>query len=57
MQLGFTAGTVPVEKLAPFERLLFRSTRGNMFLKFTPVRRGGEGRGEVVGGRKAGRVC
>ena len=38
VQLGFVAGTIPVEKLAPFERLLFRATRGNMFLKFTPVR-------------------
>lgn len=37
MQLGFVAGTIPVEKLAAFERLLFRATRGNMFLKFTPV--------------------
>ncbi|EFN56991.1 hypothetical protein CHLNCDRAFT_34870 [Chlorella variabilis] len=37
VQLGFVAGTIPVEKLAPFERLLFRATRGNMFLKFTPV--------------------
>lgn len=37
MQLGFVAGTIPVEKLAAFERLLFRATRGNMFLKFTAV--------------------
>ncbi|KAL4446730.1 hypothetical protein ABPG77_007974 [Micractinium sp. CCAP 211/92] len=37
VQLGFVAGTIPVEKLAAFERLLFRATRGNMFLKFTPV--------------------
>jgi hypothetical protein len=33
------AGTIPVDKLAAFERLLFRATRGNMFLKFTPVSR------------------
>lgn len=38
MQLGFVAGTIPVEKLAAFERLLFRATRGNMYLKFAPVR-------------------
>lgn len=37
VQLGFVAGTIPVEKLAAFERLLFRATRGNMFLKFTTV--------------------
>lgn len=37
VQLGFVAGTIPVEKLAAFERLLFRATRGNMFLKFTAV--------------------
>ncbi|PSC76142.1 V-type proton ATPase subunit a3-like isoform A [Micractinium conductrix] len=37
VQLGFAAGTIPVEKLAAFERLLFRATRGNMFLKHTPV--------------------
>lgn len=37
VQLGFVAGTIPVEKLAAFERLLFRATRGNMFLKFSPV--------------------
>ena len=40
MQLGFVAGTIPVDKLAAFERLLFRATRGNMFLKFTPVSEG-----------------
>ncbi|GAB4815451.1 hypothetical protein N2152v2_002497 [Parachlorella kessleri] len=37
VQLGFVAGTIPVEKLAAFERLLFRATRGNMYLKFAPV--------------------
>jgi V-type H+-transporting ATPase subunit a len=41
VQLGFVAGTIPVEKLAAFERLLFRATRGNMFLKFTSVGRRG----------------
>jgi V-type H+-transporting ATPase subunit a len=40
VQLGFVAGTIPVDKLAAFERLLFRATRGNMFLKFTPVSEG-----------------
>lgn len=28
---------VAQEKLTPFERLLFRATRGNMFLKSSPV--------------------
>ncbi|KAL4443611.1 hypothetical protein ABPG75_011348 [Micractinium tetrahymenae] len=37
VQLGFVAGTVPVEKLAAFERLLFRATRGNVVLKHTAV--------------------
>jgi len=37
VQLGFVAGTIPVDKLAPFERLLFRATRGNMFLRSVAV--------------------
>ena len=37
VQLGFVAGTIPVDKLAPFERLLFRATRGNMYLKSVAV--------------------
>eukprot|EP00889_Picochlorum_renovo_P003738 jgi/Picre1/30768/NNA_006128.t1 len=37
VQLGFVAGTIPVDKLAPFERLLYRATRGNMYLKYVPV--------------------
>jgi vacuolar-type H+-ATPase subunit I/STV1 len=37
VQAGFVAGTVPVDKLAPFERLLFRATRGNVFLRAAPV--------------------
>ena len=37
MRLGFVAGMVAQEKLTPFERLLFRATRGNMFLKSSPV--------------------
>lgn len=37
MRLGFVAGVVALEKLAPFERLLFRATRGNMFLKYSPI--------------------
>lgn len=53
MQLGFAAGTIPVEKLAAFERLLFRATRGNMFLKHTPVRRAGAAGGGCRGGISA----
>ena len=37
VQLGFIAGTIPVDKLASFERLLFRATRGNMFLRSVGV--------------------
>ena len=37
VRLGFVAGVISQEKLTPFERLLFRATRGNMFLKSSPV--------------------
>lgn len=37
MRLGFVAGTIAEDKLHAFERLLFRATRGNMFLKFSSV--------------------
>lgn len=37
VRLGFVAGVIQQEKLIPFERLLFRATRGNMFLKSTAV--------------------
>lgn len=33
VQLGFVTGTVLSEKLPAFERILFRATRGNMFLR------------------------
>lgn len=36
-RLGFVAGLIQTEKLIGFERLLFRATRGNMFLRKTPV--------------------
>ncbi|CAI5534727.1 unnamed protein product [Closterium sp. Naga37s-1] len=32
-RLGFVTGLVPLSKVLTFERLLFRATRGNMFLK------------------------
>ena len=32
-RLGFVAGVIPQEKISAFERVLFRATRGNMFLK------------------------
>jgi V-type H+-transporting ATPase subunit a len=35
--LGFVAGLIQQGKMAAFERLLFRVTRGNMFLKSTSV--------------------
>ncbi|KAK9862645.1 hypothetical protein WJX84_005113 [Apatococcus fuscideae] len=37
VRLGFVAGVIQQDKLMPFERLLFRATRGNMFLKNVPV--------------------
>ena len=37
VQLGFVAGTIPVDKLGQFERLLFRATRGNMYLRSMSV--------------------
>ena len=37
IRLGFVAGMIAQEKLTPFERLLFRATRGNMFLKSSGV--------------------
>lgn len=33
VKLGFVSGLVPKEKSTAFERILFRATRGNMFLK------------------------
>ena len=36
-RLGFVAGTILEDKLNAFERLLFRATRGNMFLKNASV--------------------
>ena len=37
VQLGFLAGTIQLDRLAAFERLLFRATRGNMFLRHSAV--------------------
>jgi V-type H+-transporting ATPase subunit a len=37
LRLGFVAGTIPEDKLNSFERLLFRATRGNMYLKSISV--------------------
>ncbi len=36
-RLGFVAGMIAEDKLHSFERLLFRATRGNMFLKSASV--------------------
>lgn len=33
VRLGFISGLVPKEKSMAFERILFRATRGNVFLK------------------------
>ncbi|KAK1304614.1 Vacuolar proton ATPase a3 [Acorus calamus] len=37
VKLGFVSGLVPKEKSMAFERILFRATRGNMFLKQIPI--------------------
>lgn len=37
IRLGFVAGTIPLDKQFAFERLLFRATRGNMYVRFAPV--------------------
>eukprot|EP00246_Nothoceros_aenigmaticus_P002154 TRINITY_DN12951_c0_g1_i1.p1 TRINITY_DN12951_c0_g1~~TRINITY_DN12951_c0_g1_i1.p1 ORF type:complete len:811 (+),score=146.20 TRINITY_DN12951_c0_g1_i1:67-2499(+) len=37
IRLGFITGLVPKSKATTFERILFRATRGNMFLKQSPV--------------------
>lgn len=37
VRLGFVTGVVPTEKTGNFERVLFRATRGNMFLKQSPI--------------------
>lgn len=36
-RVGFVAGTIPSEKVMSFERLLFRATRGNMYLREASV--------------------
>ncbi|KAH0465643.1 hypothetical protein IEQ34_005746 [Dendrobium chrysotoxum] len=37
IKLGFISGLVPKEKSMAFERILFRATRGNLFLKQVPI--------------------
>lgn len=37
VRLGFVTGVVPSERAEAFERVLFRTTRGNMFLKQSPI--------------------
>lgn len=37
MKLGFLTGLVSKEKAMAFERILFRATRGNVFLRQAPL--------------------
>lgn len=37
VRLGFVTGLVPKAKSIIFERVLFRATRGNMYLRLAPV--------------------
>ena len=41
VRLGFITGVLLTNKTASFERVLFRATRGNMFLKQSPIEVGG----------------
>jgi len=36
-KIGFIAGTIQRDKLNAFERLLFRATRGNLFLRSSEI--------------------
>eukprot|EP00735_Rhodelphis_limneticus_P009068 TRINITY_DN2518_c0_g1::TRINITY_DN2518_c0_g1_i1::g.19327::m.19327 TRINITY_DN2518_c0_g1::TRINITY_DN2518_c0_g1_i1::g.19327 ORF type:complete len:821 (-),score=262.11,sp/Q9SJT7/VHAA2_ARATH/45.57/0.0,V_ATPase_I/PF01496.14/3.8e-259,Vps5/PF09325.5/0.0081,Vps5/PF09325.5/2.8,DUF2216/PF10226.4/0.052,DUF106/PF01956.11/0.49,MutS_III/PF05192.13/1.8e+02,MutS_III/PF05192.13/2.4,CHASE3/PF05227.8/87,CHASE3/PF05227.8/1.8,Sec34/PF04136.10/0.36,Sec34/PF04136.10/3.2e+03,TMPIT/PF07851.8/2e+02,TMPIT/PF07851.8/0.38 TRI len=36
-RLGFVTGVVPTEKCITFERVIFRATRGNVFLRFSHI--------------------
>ena len=38
-RLGFITGTIKTEKVHAFERVLFRATRGNVFLKLANIER------------------
>jgi len=38
-RLGFVAGLIPQQKLDSFERILFRATRGNVFVRSSSVGR------------------
>jgi hypothetical protein len=33
----FVAGTISVEKVTGFERMLFRTGRGNIYFRYTPI--------------------
>jgi V-type H+-transporting ATPase subunit a len=35
--LGFITGLVPKEKSMPFERIIFRATRGNVYIRQAAV--------------------
>jgi V-type H+-transporting ATPase subunit a len=54
-RLGYICGVVPRARLPAFERLLFRATRGNMFMRTVDIGemvRGGGGEGRERGGDK-----
>lgn len=37
VKLGFISGLVPKDKSMAFERILFRATRGNVFIRQEPI--------------------
>jgi V-type H+-transporting ATPase subunit a len=37
VKLGFITGLVPKEKSMPFERIIFRATRGNVYIRQAAV--------------------
>ena len=37
VKLGFVTGVVPRDKFSVFERVLFRATRGNLYMKYAEI--------------------
>ena len=37
IRLGFLTGVIPKDKMHSFERVLWRATRGNLYMKSSPI--------------------
>lgn len=48
VKLGFVTGVVPREKFSVFERVLFRATRGNLYMKYAEIEEPLKDNGESV---------